>query len=630
MSKHVRVVVCIVPILTLCNPLFAQPDQSVGIIEVLEPRASVMQFGSNASSRLLLEEQSINPGSLVDVIERAPGIVRSGQNGLFQVFSIRGITGQRIQTRFAGVPIFTERRAGTGASFIDPWFMSQVSISRGPNSTYFGSGAIGGAVLISPRFSRGVEAELSYESGSILRSQSFGMGNANWSLGVSNRGAGLGETPGSDPLNSGFEQSSVLLQNRAELGELNINSLILSSRARDIGRSNSLFPVQQIGRSPSADHDLVNVAVESKKGWQGQIYGHDQRGESETREFDGRVNTVDSSSFDWGGRLQFPWSVQALSGQIGTALDFRDDVRADEIEQDFLGAGPRSQVNLSAEEQSVALFATGAINLLNHSFQFGLRHNWFQQTAAGEFQRNENFTTGFVGWEWFVSDNWSVSAEAASAFRIPSLTERFFSGTTARGTTVGNSNLRAEQAPGLDLGAHWKHSASFVNTHVFQQSFRDYIERTIIDPQTRGFSNLNEGNIYGLEIDGEIGLPDNFAASFNAHWIEGEDENGNTIADIPAAELGIGLNYRTARGQARLYWRHRFNKTDAALTEQAMDSANVVDLDYRYSLSEHSAISFYLRNALNDSYVISSDEISTLANRRSAGVKVNYQFSVSD
>jgi iron complex outermembrane receptor protein len=293
-------------------------------------------------------------------------------------------------------------------------------------------------------------------------------------------------------------------------------------------------------------------------------------------------------------------------------VGFRDNVRADETEQEFLQASPSSQVNLSAEEQSVALFATGAFNLPNHTFQFGLRHNWFQQTAAGQLQRNENTTTGFVGWEWFVNDNWSVSAETASAFRIPSLTERFFSGTTARGTTIGNSNLREEEAPGTDLGAHWKRGASYFNAHVFQQSFRDYIERTIIDPQTRGHSNLNEGNIYGLEIDGEIGLPDNFAASFNAHLIEGEDENGNTIADIPAAEFGIGLNYRAARGQARLYWRHRFNNTEVARTEQAVDSANVVDLDYRYTLSERSAITFYLRNALNDSYVISSDEISTL------------------
>ena len=632
MKKRTFPVASALTSLALMNPLQAQDlsAQSIGEVSVVESRSNAIRFGSNAIRRLSLEEQGGNPDSLVDFIDRSPGVVKSGQNGLFQVFSIRGGSGQRVQTRFAGAPISTERRAGTGASFIDPWFMEHVDVVRGPTSTYFGSGAIGGAVLIAPRFIAGAEAAISYESGSDQRAQSLGLGSKNWSLSLSNRGGNEGESPDSEPLHSGYRQAAILLQNRWESDELSFNGLLLSSRGRDIGRSNSLYPLQRIGEVPEEAHDLVSLSLASKSGWQAQFYAHEQTTLSETLQIDERFNVVKNSTLDWGARVHLTWQQQAFSGEIGADLDRRDNVKAVEMETDFINASQTSRINLDAEESNYALFAMTSVEMTNHRIQFGIRHSWLQQNARLQRRRSETITTGYVGWQWYLAEFWSISGEAATAYRMPSLTERYFTGSTGRGTSIGNADLRSEKAPGVDAGLHWRRGNSSFESHLFRQSFSNYIERTVIDSETRGFANLNKGTISGIEVEGVAGIGNSLSVLYGLHWIEGENSRGEPIADIPATQISLGARYVQERWQLRAYWRHRMNKTRMAVTEQVLDTANVVDLDYRFDLSDHTNITVYVSNALNEAYLISSDEISTLDNERTVGIRFYHAFARSD
>ena len=92
------------------------------------------------------------------------GDALNGQGGLFQTYAIRGLSRHRVGSSFLGVPIYTERRAGTSASFIDPVLLESMTVVRGPATLLGGSGHLGGMVRAIPATQAGQFAVLGYST----------------------------------------------------------------------------------------------------------------------------------------------------------------------------------------------------------------------------------------------------------------------------------------------------------------------------------------------------------------------------------------------------------------------------------------------------------------------------------
>ncbi|MEP2299615.1 MAG: TonB-dependent receptor plug domain-containing protein, partial [Kangiellaceae bacterium] len=118
---------------------------------------------SQATTQIAPSESIAIPTTLTDLIEGTPGVAENSQPGLFQVVSIRGVSRQRILTLIEGVKIANDRRAGVAASFIDPLLLSNVEITRGPISSYYGSGAIGGVSNLNFTRTQGITAAAGIE-----------------------------------------------------------------------------------------------------------------------------------------------------------------------------------------------------------------------------------------------------------------------------------------------------------------------------------------------------------------------------------------------------------------------------------------------------------------------------------
>ena len=95
--------------------------------------------------------------------------------------------GYRVLTLVDGMKITHERRAGVATSFIDPLLMGGVDILRGPASTYYGSGALGGVVQIFPRRFEGLSIATGWESYGNETYQLVGWGDGTWSVGLARR-----------------------------------------------------------------------------------------------------------------------------------------------------------------------------------------------------------------------------------------------------------------------------------------------------------------------------------------------------------------------------------------------------------------------------------------------------------
>ena len=97
-----------------------------------------------SSQTLDFSKQPMVTDKLTDALAGLPGIDDNGQGGLFQVFSLRGASRWRVMTQLSGMPLHTERRAGAAASFVAPYLLGSAKVIKGPASTYYGSGAMGG------------------------------------------------------------------------------------------------------------------------------------------------------------------------------------------------------------------------------------------------------------------------------------------------------------------------------------------------------------------------------------------------------------------------------------------------------------------------------------------------------
>ena len=71
------------------------------------------------------EDLAAPPSTLTEMVAEAPAVSQNGQGGIFQTYSIRGVSRQRVMTLVSGMRIVGERRAGVSASFLDPRLMGR-------------------------------------------------------------------------------------------------------------------------------------------------------------------------------------------------------------------------------------------------------------------------------------------------------------------------------------------------------------------------------------------------------------------------------------------------------------------------------------------------------------------------
>ncbi len=119
---------------------------------------------------IVQDNDNVIANGVTGLIIDTPYINLNGQGGLMQTFSLRGFSRWRVRTLIEGVPIYTDRRAGSAAEFLADEFVQSVYIMQGASSTYLGSGAMGGGVDFSFKKSDNSRVSVPYGSNQNSRS----------------------------------------------------------------------------------------------------------------------------------------------------------------------------------------------------------------------------------------------------------------------------------------------------------------------------------------------------------------------------------------------------------------------------------------------------------------------------
>jgi len=580
---------------------------------------------SVAASVINPEKTPTPPSTVAEMVVGVPGVSENGQGGLFQVYSIRGVSRHRVLTLLEGARIVTDRRAGVSASFIDPRLLGSVDVLRGPSSTYYGSGALGGVVQLFPRRFETLTLRAGYESQGDESHQVIGWGREGWSLGLASRHAGAAEDPNGEAIPSDFSQFSGTLRSSWDSDGRAWDVLLVGSAGRDIEKASTDFP-DRVTVYPEENHLLMRIGLTSKAGWSLFAWAHPNDLETDVLIVGERRSRVVNRSTDLGASWQQRFALEGSSSlAFGAEYFGRRGVNAQESIRDLDSGSMTTFETLDgASENQLGAYGSMEWRMKKVSAVAGLRATRQSQSNAGFPGLDDSALAGFIGMVVPLGQGLEVAANVGTGLRFPSLSERFFSGTTGRGGVIGNPDLDPERSLSYDLGLRWYGEHLFFTASVFRNEIDDYIERVEIEPDLMGFVNLLSGSIEGVELLASYALTPALHLEFGGHFIDGEAASGDPLADIPADRVHVGFSGQGSRWGGRLRWERRAEKTKIGSGEKPTREADLLAGSVSFGVNETLSLTLSGDNLLDEAYFNSADLKVPLSAGRSIGVGLSW------
>ncbi|MEO7433171.1 MAG: TonB-dependent receptor [Dokdonella sp.] len=582
-------------------------------------KGTAADWPTTLATELLDYQDAIGaPGDFQDLVTRVPGVGATGQNGLFETFSIRGSGGNEILILVAGMPVTAQRRAGVPVAFVEPSLLGEINVTRGPSVVHFGAGALGGAISIEPRWFGAPTAALGYASAGNEANVMAGIGSDSFSVGVARHQAGDSEAPDGTPLNTQFQRESATAQYRTRVGEFDVDALLMPSRTENIGKSNSRYPTRDT-TYPEDSHTLGRVRLRHDSGFQASVQAHAQYLGTHNQ----RPNTPDTfaaiSSTDIGSTVQQTFDIGDFSNDVGIEYLGRRNVTGYDAVQ---SVHDRTYSLRDASEDSWSLFALTDWRLTpQFALEFGGRYTTTEQdqSGAGSSDSDKAFTAGAV---WTPTDASRWTFNLASGYRFATLEERFYTGVTAQGGIIGNPDLGSEHSLGIDLGYALQSGDFRTEIHAWRMNVDDLIQLIELQPDIQGYVNVGKGKLHGLEAAVDWAPSADFSLRATGAIVRGKDGDGSTLYGIPPLSAALEARYTLADVTLGARYSHRWSVTRPGFEELERASVDVVDAELRYPLRPDLDVQLYMRNAFDEQYYATSDELSTFAQERSIGINV--------
>ncbi|MCH9650836.1 MAG: TonB-dependent receptor [Deltaproteobacteria bacterium] len=588
-----------------------------------------------AASSFTATELAVPPSTPAELAAHSSSVSENGQGGLFQVLSVRGVSRHRVRSVLAGVPLASERRAGVSASFIDPRLLGSVNVVRGAASAVYGSGALGGVIELDPKPFLATEYHVGFSDQGREAYQALGWGRPeqDLSLGVAVRRADSAETASGETLASGFKQGSALFRKawKSSPGVPGTSKpgrsyelVILPSFGWDISKANTDFP-RRTTIYPRERHLVVSFAAEQENRWRAQVFAHPNDLMTTTSTLGESRSDVVNESLDLGASWVHRYKLgERLRGRFGVDYFGRKGVSATEVARE----GEEEPVTLrsldGAELDELGAFAGGGWSWGPVQLESAFRWSFFRQGNKGASSEREQALNAFLGLVAPLGSGFHLIASAGTGQRLPSLSERFFAGTTGRGGVIGNPDLESETSFNVDLGVRWSGKRSHLAVFVFENRIDDYIERVEVAPDLLTFFNLTSGTLHGVELEGFHQASRRVRFTFGGHWMEGESDQGEVLSDVPSDRLRAGLRISQGSWNIGMEGQYRFSKDDFGSGEKETPGAALLSLSLGRSLTPSISLMGTASNLLDERYFVSADRKAPEAKGRTFGLHLSW------
>ncbi len=393
--------------------------------------------------------ERLGAASVSDVLERLPGVTINHNGGPASTTNIylRGGENRFTAVFVDGVRIDSQSTGGASWNAIPLSQVDRIEVLRGPAAAVYGSDAIGGVVQI---FTRQGEAGFfpsvrvgigSHKTREVNASLRGGTGAVDYAFGLgSERSDGFNAKPSGNPDKDGYRNESF----SGRLGW-------------------KLTPDQKLEATVLDNHQ--------KAGFDGFLAGKDDQARS-------HLQTVGLS---WNARWSEDWSTRVGVTRGTDRYETSPSVYLTETRVDSwllrneLRAGPgRLTVDLERREDRLDNASTTPKASDRHqnalAVGYGLRAG--DHTLQANLRRDDDSefgvnNTGSLAYGYALSKTLQLTASAGTAFRAPTLFQRF--------SIYGTSDLKAETARNVEAGLRWQEGVSRASVVVYRNRVKDLI-----------------------------------------------------------------------------------------------------------------------------------------------------------
>jgi outer membrane receptor protein involved in Fe transport len=598
-----------------------------------------------ASATTLLSHTDIEvrqPVNLIQALENVPGVNKVSE-GQAAVPAIRGLARGRTILLIDGARVTTERRAGPSASYLDPFLLEGIQVSRGPGSVAYGSDAFGGIIHArtrrptpgtpwglrllgtlgagEPQQRVGAEVSKGFSQGGVLFQGHY-------------RDFDDYRSPEGEVFNSGATDQGFLARADQVLGGGLFSIGWQSDYGRDIDRprTNSgttrfYYPIEDSHRF-TASYDLGPTFGLNRMSFSTFLGGYRQRTDQDSFA-DGMVprhiERADVDANDFHVRASAEKLLGGASLEFGLDVNGRYGLEAEDvvIDYDLAGNEASRSVNPTIEDAGrtdtgVFLSAEGAVHPLVTLAGGARGDRVTTRNSGGYFGDHSTSNSAFSGYGSATLGSFggfSFTAQIARGFRDPVISDRYFRGVTGRGFITGNPDLEPETSTQFDSAVRYTGRDFRGGFYFYEYRFQDLIERYEDGEDLFFFRNRGRARIRGIELELQTELPRavNLEVGFQLQSGLALDD------DAPLDDMSPMTLFVQARkdlgSKAFVQARAAFYAEDdePGPTEIAMPGWTVFDVSAGYQFDERLELRFLVRNLFDASYPVSPDARAVLA-----------------
>ncbi|WP_028111904.1 TonB-dependent hemoglobin/transferrin/lactoferrin family receptor [Ferrimonas kyonanensis] len=548
---------------------------------------------------------------LYDVLNREPGVAVTGGAGRPQNIVIRGMTGNRIAVVKDGIRVTdgygaNDLNDNVGRNSFDLSEVKQIEVVKGASSSVFGSGAIGGVVMVTTKTAEDylkdkdlyIGADATYTGisdkarGTATLATRFGntdslLRAAYWNGSESNNHDSSNYNRDIDGYSGAFTLShywsdDLLLRAKAsyyrEQMTRNEGTALMQL---DGGWHAETFWEQTLSDSLEAyvglEHDRVDGfydSLESKLYWRDSqndadknvlMYQHRnditvKRRQIETRKFNDQLTGLSANllkQVSWLG-----YDHQMAYGVLAESTEHQRPIHKTII--DWNGFQPTEYVPfVPAKSNTLGVYWRDVITKGAWTLTPGLRFDLHQlkpdgQNSIGGVTVDDNTSQELspslsLGYQW--NPSWNLYASYNHGYRAPTYDKVFgynnhdFVPITPF-ILIPNLELKAETSDNLEIGSKFDDGRWLVYVAAFYSTFDDFIDVQDIgrDPEhqeltLRQYENLNGVKTYGAELTLGYRFTDHWQLNSKAGVVWGKDDQDNYIRTMTPIEGSLTLDY---------------------------------------------------------------------------------------
>ncbi|MDQ7088733.1 MAG: TonB-dependent receptor [Acidobacteriota bacterium] len=547
-----------------------------------------------------------------------------------RVPALRGGSDNRTLLMIDGGRVVTERRAGASGGGLHPATWGGVEVIRGPATFLYGSGAMGGVILVrspwasvqGPAVGRvGTEVRV---GGAPTASLSMQWREQGWSLAAGARSAGDPHDARGRDLEGSYRQQSVFAgRSWTAAGSVyhlglradRLADAVRLAYPRDFGsvfvpRDENYRLTFQADRPGPIDRALVAWIARGSREivqWRGPGAGLPAS----------RVGSTTRAT-DLGAR----WLLRAESGcghwAAGAEVGFRTGIEVDNTVA-FEGGPPAGAAPSSRALAEGRALAAAAFGLWRRplspglEFSLGGRLEPLRSSAvvAGLRRRTSRLAWAAGASLTARTELGSLTVRVARTFREPSVTDRFAETLTGRGLKLANPGLKPETALQADLAWGLDLGPLRFGVSAYRYAFDGIIVRSFRDSGAAvpvySFVNQDEATVEGIEAEARVRPAPGWEVAVSLHRLRGATGAGESLAELPPD--GGRLVLRRLRGDAWFRIEGFFALADPrpGPGEVRTPSYGIVDLSAGARLTGRWTFRAHLKNALDRFYPLGAE-----------------------